>query len=76
MAKFAGLDIWSEDLEPQSHQRDDSQKTDQPIRIGGTLTLIDQIRRRAKEQGFQRIRFVTHMEWALEDRPGVDGLLE
>ena len=43
---------------------------------GRTLALIDEIRRRAKEQGFPRIRFVTHMEWALEDRPGVDGLLE
>ncbi len=29
-----------------------------------------------KEQGYRRIRFVTHIEWALEDRPGVDGLLE
>jgi len=41
-----------------------------------TLALIDEIRRGAKEQGFPRIRFVTHMEWALEDRPGVDGLLK
>ena len=41
-----------------------------------TRALIAEIRRRAKEQGFQRIRFVTQMEWALEHRPGVDGLLE
>ena len=41
-----------------------------------TRALITEIRRRGKEQGFRRIRFVTHMEWALEDRPGVDGLLE
>jgi len=41
-----------------------------------TRALITEIRRRGKEQGFQRIRFVTHMEWALEDRPGVDALLE
>lgn len=41
-----------------------------------TLALIDEIQRQAKEQGFPRIRFVTHMEWALEDRPGVDGLLK
>src|SRR4029077_9847272 len=39
-----------------------------------TLALIDEIRPRAKEQGFLRIPFVTHMEWALDDRPGVDGL--
>lgn len=30
---------------------------------GRTLALIDEIRRRAKEQGFPRIRFVTNMEW-------------
>jgi hypothetical protein len=41
-----------------------------------TLARIAEIRRRAKEQGFQRIRFVTQMEWALEHRPGVDGLLQ
>ena len=41
-----------------------------------TPALIDEIWRLAKEQGFPRIRFVTHMEWPLEDRPGVDDLLE
>lgn len=43
---------------------------------GRTLALIDDILRRSREQGFRRIRFVTRMEWALEDRPGEDGLLE
>jgi hypothetical protein len=28
----------------------------------------------SKEQGFPLMRFVTHMEWALENRPGVDVL--
>ena len=41
-----------------------------------TRALIQEIRRRAKEQGFRRIRFVTHMEWALEPRVDVDCLLE
>jgi hypothetical protein len=41
-----------------------------------TLALIDEIRRQAKEQGFPRIGFVTHMVWAVEERPGVDVLLE
>ena len=36
-----------------------------------TLALIDDIRRRSKQHGYERIRWVTHMEWALEDRPGV-----
>lgn len=41
-----------------------------------TLALIDDIRKQSRQQGFKRIRFVTHMEWALLSRPGVDGLLE
>jgi hypothetical protein len=41
-----------------------------------TLHLIDGIRQRSAEDGFPRIRFVTHMEWALEDPSAVEGLLE
>ena len=41
-----------------------------------TLRLIDGIRQRSAEDGFPRIRFVTHMEWALEDPSAVEGLLE
>jgi MEDS: MEthanogen/methylotroph, DcmR Sensory domain len=40
------------------------------------LGLIEEIRETTRKQGFPRIRFVTHMEWALEDEPGVDSLLE
>jgi MEDS: MEthanogen/methylotroph, DcmR Sensory domain len=41
-----------------------------------TLRLIDDIRRSSTEQGFSRIRFVTHMEWAIEGQSSVDALLE
>jgi hypothetical protein len=41
-----------------------------------TRALIEDIRERSKQEGFWRIRFVTHMEWAVEARPGVDALLE
>jgi len=40
------------------------------------LNLLADIRKRSRRQGDPRIRFVTHMEWALEDRPDVEGLLE
>ncbi len=30
----------------------------------------------ARQQGFPRTRLVPHMEWSLEDRPGVNDLLE
>jgi DcmR-like sensory protein len=41
-----------------------------------TLALFEEVVKDAKRQGFPLIRFITHMEWALEDRPGVDDLLE
>ena len=67
---------------PASHNPRDSRGTGQPIRIGGTVLCAQRHIcaffkcRGTKEQGFPRIRFVTHMAWALEDRPGVDGLLK
>ena len=53
-----------------AHLRDGSFDQDR------TLRLIDGIRARSARDGFPRSRFVTHMEWALEDRPGVEGLLQ
>jgi MEDS: MEthanogen/methylotroph, DcmR Sensory domain len=41
-----------------------------------TLAGWEQIERQAKQDGFPLIRFVAHMEWAFEDRPGVGDLLE
>jgi hypothetical protein len=41
-----------------------------------TLSLFEGIMRIAKQQGYPLIRFITHMEWALESCPGVDELLE
>jgi len=35
------------------------------------LTLIEQVLRNGKSQGFPLTRLVANMEWALEDRPGV-----
>ena len=41
-----------------------------------TLDLIDGIRRGSARDGFPRTRFVTHMEWALENRSDVERLLQ
>ena len=35
-----------------------------------TLALFEGVVRDAKRQGFPLIRFVTHMEWALENNQG------
>src|ERR1700716_294624 len=40
------------------------------------LALIEEVLVGGKQQGFARTRLVAHMEWALEDRPGVDDLVE
>ena len=40
------------------------------------LALLQAILEGGRKQGFPLTRLVAHMEWALEDRPGVDDLLE
>src|SRR5260370_130016 len=40
------------------------------------LALIQEVLDGGIEQGFALTRLVAHMEWALEDRPGVDDLVE
>jgi hypothetical protein len=40
------------------------------------LALIEEVLEEGKRQSFPLTRLVAHMEWALEDRPGVDDLVE
>jgi hypothetical protein len=40
------------------------------------LALIEEVLTEGKRRGFPMTRLVAHMEWALEDRPGVDDLVE
>jgi hypothetical protein len=40
------------------------------------LALIEEVLTRGQAQGFPLTRLVANMEWALEDRPGVDDLVE
>jgi hypothetical protein len=40
------------------------------------LALIQEVLEGGRRQGFPMTRLVAHMEWALEDRPGVDDLVE
>jgi len=43
---------------------------------GRMLALIQGALEAGRQQGFPLTRLVAHMEWALEDRPGVDDLVE
>lgn len=40
------------------------------------LALIQEVLESGPKRGFVRTRLVAHMDWALEDRPGVDDLVE
>lgn len=40
------------------------------------LSLIEEVLQTGKRQGYPRTRFVAHMEWALEELPGVADLVE
>jgi DcmR-like sensory protein len=40
------------------------------------LALVPAVLEDAKQRGFRLTRLITHMEWALEDRPGVNDLVE
>jgi hypothetical protein len=40
------------------------------------IELIQQVLREGKERGFPMTRLVANMEWGLEDRPGVDDIVE
>jgi hypothetical protein len=40
------------------------------------LALIQEVLEGGRQQGFALTRLVAHMEWALEDFPGVDDLVE
>jgi methanogenic corrinoid protein MtbC1 len=42
----------------------------------GTLAFIEQVLSDARNQGFPLTRVVGDMEWALQDRPGVENLVE
>jgi hypothetical protein len=40
------------------------------------LALIEEVLQSGKQQGFPLTRLVANMEWALEDRPGVNDIVE
>ena len=40
------------------------------------LTLLQSVLDQARQEGFPLTRLVAHMEWALEDRPGVNDIVE
>jgi hypothetical protein len=74
----AGIDVDAAETDGQFELRNwaDAYLRDGHFDQDRMLTLIQEVLDRGKQQGFARTRLVAHMEWALEDRPGVDDLVE
>jgi hypothetical protein len=74
----AGIDIEAAHQSGQFELRD---WANTHLRDGGfdqsnTLGLFQQVVKQAKQNGFPLVRFITHMEWALEVEMDVNDLLE
>ncbi len=74
----AGIDVAAAEQSGQFELRDwaDAYLRDGHFDQDKMIALIQEVLEGARQQGFPLTRFVPHMEWALEDRPGVDDLVE
>jgi hypothetical protein len=74
----AGIDVDTAETRGQFELRNwaDAYLRDGHFDQDRMLALIQEVLDGGKQQGFARTRLVAHMEWALEDRPGVDDLVE
>jgi hypothetical protein len=74
----AGIDVAAAEQSGQFELRNwaDAYLRDGHFDQNRMLALIQEVLKSARQQGFLLTRLVAHMEWALEDRPGVDDLVE
>jgi hypothetical protein len=74
----AGIDVGAAEMNGQFELRNwaDAYLRDGHFDQDRMLALIQEVLDGGPQQGFARTRLVAHMEWALEDRPGVDDLVE
>ena len=75
---LAGIDVGQAETNGQFELRNwaDAYLRDGHFDQDRMLSLIQEVLDAGPLQGFTRTRLVAHMEWALEDRPGVDDLVE
>jgi len=73
----AGIDVISAEQTGQFELSDwdDTYLKDGHFDTERLLSLVNEVMENGIEQGYPLTRLVGHMEWALEDRPGVDDLL-
>ena len=74
----AGIDVAAAEQSGQFELRNwaDAYLRDGHFDQDRMLALIQEVLEGGRQQGFPLTRLVAHMEWALEDRPGVDDLVE
>ena len=74
----AGIDVAEAERKGQLEVRrwEDAYLRDGHFDQNRMLALIEEVLTAGKAQGFPLTRLVANMEWALEDRPGVEDLLE
>ena len=74
----AGIDVAAAEQSGQFELRNwaDAYLRDGHFDQDRMLALIQEVLEHGRQQGFPLTRLVAHMEWALEDRPGVDDLVE
>src|SRR5258708_35926663 len=74
----AGIDVRKAETSGQFELRNwaDAYLRDGHFDQDRMLALIQEVLDSGPQQGFTRTRLVAHMAWALEDRPGVEGLCE
>ena len=75
---LAGIDVAAAEQSGQFELRNwaDAYLRDGHFDQDRMLALIQEVLEGGRRQGFPLTRLVAHMEWALEDRPGVDDLVE
>src|SRR2546421_3162003 len=74
----AGIDVAEAERKGQLEVRrwEDAYLRDGHFDQNRMLALIEEVLTGGKAQGFPLTRLVANMEWALEDRPGVDDVVE
>jgi hypothetical protein len=74
----AGIDVEAAERKGQLEVRrwEDAYLRDGHFDQNRMLALIEEVLRAGKAQGYPLTRLVANMEWALEDRPGVEDVVE
>ncbi len=74
----AGIDVDGAERKGQLEVRrwEDAYLRDGHFDQNRMLALIEEVLQGGKAQGFPLTRLVANMEWALEDRPGVEDIVE